>query len=146
MARVLAYTSPARGHLYPLTPILAELRQRGHDVALRTMASQVPLMRELGFDAAPIDPQIEAIEHDDWQATSLPAALGRSGGTFLAPARHRRGGPRTPGPPAPPPPAPPVPACRAVRVPAARLAGQRGHGRSVRLGSGRRGARLAREG
>lgn len=88
MARVLAYTSPARGHLYPLTPILAELRQRGHDVALRTMASQVPLMRELGFDAAPIDPQIEAIEHDDWQATSLPAALGRSVATFLARARY----------------------------------------------------------
>jgi hypothetical protein len=26
MARVLAYTSPARGHLYPVTPILDELR------------------------------------------------------------------------------------------------------------------------
>lgn len=25
MARVLAYTSPARGHLYPLVPILDEL-------------------------------------------------------------------------------------------------------------------------
>ena len=88
MARVLAYTSPARGHLFPLTPILAELRERGHDVALRTMASQVPLMRELGFDAAPIDPQIEAIKHDDWQASSQRAALGRSVATFLARARH----------------------------------------------------------
>jgi MGT family glycosyltransferase len=88
MARVLAYTSPARGHLYPLTPILAELRRRGHDVALRTMASQVPVMNELGFDAAPIDQHIEAIEHDDWQASSQPAALGRSVATFLARARH----------------------------------------------------------
>jgi MGT family glycosyltransferase len=88
MARVLAYTSPARGHLYPLTPILAELRDRGHQVALRTMASQVPLMRELGFDAAPIDPQIETIEHDDWQTSSQPAALGRAVATFLARARH----------------------------------------------------------
>jgi MGT family glycosyltransferase len=88
MARVLAYTSPARGHLYPLTPILAELRRRGHEVALRTMASQVPVMNELGFDAAPIDQHIEAIEHDDWQASSQPAALGRSVATFLARARH----------------------------------------------------------
>ena len=87
MARVLAYTSPARGHLFPLTPILTELRERGHDVALRTMASQVPLMRKLGFDAAPIDPRIEAIEHDDWQAGSQRAALGRSVATFLARAR-----------------------------------------------------------
>src|SRR5687767_6770792 len=38
MARVLAYTSPARGHLFPLTPILDELRERGHEVALRTLA------------------------------------------------------------------------------------------------------------
>jgi MGT family glycosyltransferase len=88
MARVLAYTSPARGHLYPLTPILAELRRRGHEVALRTMASQVLVMRELGFDVAPIDQRIEAIEHDDWQASSQPAALGRSVATFLARARH----------------------------------------------------------
>jgi MGT family glycosyltransferase len=88
MARVLAYTSPARGHLFPLTPILAELLERGHEVALRTMTSQVPLMRELGFDAAPIDPQIEAIKHDDWQTASQRAALGRSVATFLARARY----------------------------------------------------------
>ena len=29
MARVLAYTSPARGHLYPLVPILDVLRDAG---------------------------------------------------------------------------------------------------------------------
>ena len=57
-------------------------------MALRTLGSQVPLMRELGFDAAPIDQEIEAIEHDDWQASSQPAALGRSVATFLARARH----------------------------------------------------------
>jgi MGT family glycosyltransferase len=88
MARVLAYTSPARGHLYPLTPLLAELRDRGHQVALRTLGSQVPIMRELGFDAAPIDQHIEAIEHDDWQTSSQRAALGRSVATFLARSRY----------------------------------------------------------
>lgn len=87
MARVLAYTSPARGHLYPLTPILAELTRRGHRVALRTMASQMPLMREQGFDAAPIDERIESIEHDDWRTSSQRAALGRSVATFLARAQ-----------------------------------------------------------
>jgi hypothetical protein len=53
MSRVLAYTSPARGHLFPLTPILDELRSRGHDVAVRTLASQVELMRTRGFAAGP---------------------------------------------------------------------------------------------
>jgi UDP:flavonoid glycosyltransferase YjiC (YdhE family) len=48
MARILAYTSPARGHLFPLVPILDELRRRGHQIALRTLASQTPLMRAAG--------------------------------------------------------------------------------------------------
>ena len=41
MARLLAYTSPARGHLYPIVPILLELQRRGHEIGLRTLASQV---------------------------------------------------------------------------------------------------------
>ena len=49
--RILAYTSPARGHLFPVTPILDELQRRGHDVALRTLASQVESQRARGFDA-----------------------------------------------------------------------------------------------
>jgi MGT family glycosyltransferase len=78
MARVLAYTSPARGHLFPVTPILDALRARGHEVALRTLASQVELMRGRGFDAAPTDPAIERIEHDDYLARSPLAAQKRA--------------------------------------------------------------------
>lgn len=62
MATVLAYTSPAKGHLFPAAAILLELRRRGHRIALRTLASEVPAMRELGFDAAPLDARIAAIE------------------------------------------------------------------------------------
>ena len=78
MARVLAYTSPARGHLFPLTPVLDELRNRGHDIALRTLGSQVELMRGRGFDAAPIDRAIEAVGHDDYEARTQLGALKRS--------------------------------------------------------------------
>jgi UDP:flavonoid glycosyltransferase YjiC (YdhE family) len=88
MSRILAYTSPARGHLYPLTPILAELRSRGHEVSVRTLGSQVELMRGLGLDAAPIDPAIEAIPQDDWRARGQQAALRRSVGVFCARAAH----------------------------------------------------------
>src|SRR6266511_5729646 len=66
MARILAYTSPARGHLYPIVPILQELRGRGHEIALRTLTSQVELASGLGFDASSIDPAIEHIEHHDY--------------------------------------------------------------------------------
>jgi MGT family glycosyltransferase len=88
MARILAYTSPARGHLYPLTPILDELRRRGHQVALRTLSSQVPLMLGRGFDARAVDPRVEAIHHDDWQAPNARDGLKRSVRTFVARAAH----------------------------------------------------------
>jgi MGT family glycosyltransferase len=84
MARVLAYTSPARGHLFPLTAILDELQRRGHEVALRTLAAEVDGTRARGFDAAPIDPRIEAIEHDDWRARTPNGALKRAMRVFGA--------------------------------------------------------------
>jgi MGT family glycosyltransferase len=83
MARILAYTSPAKGHLFPLTPILDELSRRGHQIALRTLASQVPLMQARGFDTRPIDERVEAIEIDDWRAGNPQAALGRAVRRFL---------------------------------------------------------------
>ena len=88
MARILAYTSPARGHLYPLTPILDELSRRGHEIALRTLASQMVTMRGRGFDARPIDARIEAIEHDDWRARNQLQAIRRAVRTFCARAEH----------------------------------------------------------
>jgi len=91
MARILTYTSPARGHLFPAVPILEELRSRGHEIAVRTLGSQVEPMRELGFDAAPIDPAIEAIEHDDYRARTPLAAQKRSMRTFAARAEHDAG-------------------------------------------------------
>jgi MGT family glycosyltransferase len=88
MARILAYTTPARGHLFPLTPILDELRRRGHQIALRTLASQVPTIRRRGFDAAPISDRIEAITHDDWRAGNPRAALARAVRIFTERANH----------------------------------------------------------
>ena len=75
MATILAYTSPALGHLYPISALLIELRNRGHDIALRTLAAGVETGRELGFATQAIDPRIEAIVHDDWTAPNPRAAL-----------------------------------------------------------------------
>jgi MGT family glycosyltransferase len=86
--RILAYTSPARGHLYPLVPILDELAGRGHEIAVRTLASEVELMAGRGFDAAPLAPAIEAIEHDDYRARTPPAKLRRGMATFGARSAH----------------------------------------------------------
>jgi UDP:flavonoid glycosyltransferase YjiC (YdhE family) len=86
--KILVYTSPARGHLYPVVPIVQELQRRGHELALRTLASQVELMRTLGIDAEPISARIAAVELDDYKARSVPARGRRALATFAARAEH----------------------------------------------------------
>ena len=39
MAVVLAYTSPAIGHLFPFCALLGELAARGHEIHVRTLES-----------------------------------------------------------------------------------------------------------
>jgi UDP:flavonoid glycosyltransferase YjiC (YdhE family) len=82
MSRILAYTSPARGHLYPLVPILDELAARGHEIAVRTLGSQLELLRERGFSAAPISSRIEELVHDDYKARTPQARLRRGVAKF----------------------------------------------------------------
>jgi len=82
--KILAYTSPARGHLYPLVPTLDELAARGHSVAVRTLSPAVETMSSHGFDAAPIAARIEAIEHDDYHGRTPVSRLDRTMKTFGA--------------------------------------------------------------
>jgi MGT family glycosyltransferase len=77
MARVLAYTSPAPGQLFPVVDTLLELRRRGHDVHMVTRAADVERIGDLGLVTAPVDPRIEASELDDWKARTQVDALRR---------------------------------------------------------------------
>lgn len=82
--RLLAYTSPALGHLFPAMPILLELQARGHHVALRTISSRVEQVRSLGIEAAPVSAAVEGIVLDDWRMRSRPTRALRSLHVFLA--------------------------------------------------------------
>jgi MGT family glycosyltransferase len=75
MATILAYTSPALGHLLPMTALFSELSRRGHTVHVRTLSTGVEIGRRLGLSTDAIDPRIEEIEHDDWTASNPFAAL-----------------------------------------------------------------------
>jgi MGT family glycosyltransferase len=88
MARVLAYTSPARGHLYPVVPILDELAGRGHEIAVRTLASQVALMQDRGFAAASIGTRVEGLVHDDYTARTPQGSLRRGVAKFGERAKY----------------------------------------------------------
>jgi MGT family glycosyltransferase len=78
MTKVLAYTSPARGHLFPVVPILLELHKRGHDVAVRTLDAHVGDLLALGLEARPLAPDVVSIAIDDWNANSPQEAQERA--------------------------------------------------------------------
>lgn len=88
MSTILAYTSPALGHLFPMTPLLLELQSRGHRVHVRTLAGQVELMRSLGLEASAADPRIETIENADWKEGNARAALASVVSTFVARGKY----------------------------------------------------------
>ena len=88
MAMILAYTSPALGHLLPISALLAELSRRGNTVHVRTLSTGVEIGQRLGFAADAIDPRIEEFEQDDWEATNPVAALKRSVAVFTHRAAH----------------------------------------------------------
>jgi len=75
MAVILAYSSPALGHLFPLSALLDELVRRGHDVHLRTVSAGVCIGRGLGVHTEPVDPRIEAISGRDWTARTALGVL-----------------------------------------------------------------------
>ena len=75
MAVILAYGSPALGHLFPLAALLSELAERGHHVHLHTMSGGVKDMRAAGIHAEPVDPRIEAIVGPDWMARNALEVL-----------------------------------------------------------------------
>jgi MGT family glycosyltransferase len=88
MATVLAYTSPALGHLLPISALMSELSRRGHKVHVRTLSTGVEVAQRLGFTADAIDPRIETIQLDDWTGANPLAALRLSVAVFGQRAAH----------------------------------------------------------
>ncbi|MEB3982111.1 glycosyltransferase [Mycobacterium sp. 663a-19] len=91
MATILAYTSTAFGHLFPISALLSEMSRRGHEIHLRTLSTGVQVGRELGFTTGAIDSRIEAIAHDDWKAPNPRAALKRAVDVFCRRAAYEVG-------------------------------------------------------
>jgi MGT family glycosyltransferase len=77
MARLLVYTAPASGHVFPSTELVLELHRRGHELHVRTRSADVDRLNQLGLHAAPVDARIEANELDDWKASNAIGALQR---------------------------------------------------------------------
>src|SRR5260370_7592131 len=59
LSRILAYTSPALAPLYPVTPILHQLRPPGTDISPPPIDSPPPLPLHPAFPPAPTRPTTE---------------------------------------------------------------------------------------
>ena len=68
MATILAYTPGAAGHLFPIMPGLLALRERGHEVHVRTGAHLLDAARDAGLNAEAIDPRITDVPVRDYEA------------------------------------------------------------------------------
>ncbi|RAV31131.1 glycosyltransferase [Corynebacterium heidelbergense] len=75
MSTIAVMTSPAKGHLYPLMETLLELRDRGHNVVVRTLGSEVTMLNNLGFKASALSEDLNSAELEDWDASNPLAAL-----------------------------------------------------------------------
>ena len=82
--KVLVYTAPARGHLFPTVPILMELQRRGHEVVIRTLAVEVAGLRNLGFQADAVDPAIDALAILDYKEHNPLSSLKAGVANFIA--------------------------------------------------------------
>ena len=67
MSTILIYTSPARGHLYPMMDVAIALRAGGHRVVIQTLASEHDLVVGQGLEHRPISAHVETLELDDYK-------------------------------------------------------------------------------
>ncbi|MFI6041294.1 glycosyltransferase [Nocardia sp. NPDC051321] len=75
MTKILAFTSPAQGHLYPIAPVLAELVSRGHDVTVLTLPGSGQALEPFGITVRELPPVLARDTLDDWATTSRIATL-----------------------------------------------------------------------
>lgn len=87
MAGFMVYTNPLLGHIYPTVPTLVELRRRGHEVVVYSAASATGPLRELDLEAVAVDPALERVENDDWQARTPIGAQKRDVRTLVRRAK-----------------------------------------------------------
>lgn len=88
MSTVLAYTSPAAGHLFPLVPGLLGLQERGHDVAVVTDGALVGPLAAEGIAARAVAPAVSAIAPSDHEAKRARERLARGVQTLVTRGRH----------------------------------------------------------
>ena len=70
MKTILIYTSPARGHLYPMMDVAIKLRKRGHNVLVQTLSSEKKHVEKEDIQHLSISSEIESLELQDYHESN----------------------------------------------------------------------------
>lgn len=84
MSTILAYTSPAAGHTFPLVPGLLALQARGHRVRVVVDPALVDTLVAAGLDAVPLDRRITDVPVTDYEIESDKERLAVGLGQLMA--------------------------------------------------------------
>ena len=91
MSTVLIYTSPARGHLYPMLDVALGLRAAGHRVVVQTLADEHDRVAAEGLEHRPIAAAIEALPLRDFVQANPMGQVRAAFDAWLARAPHEVG-------------------------------------------------------
>ncbi len=75
MSTLLIYTSPARGHLYPMMDVALALRSAGHRVVLQTLSDERERVVAEGLEHRAIAAEIEALHLEDYRGANPMAQV-----------------------------------------------------------------------
>jgi MGT family glycosyltransferase len=70
MSTIVVYTSPARGHLYPMMDVAIALKHAGHRVVVQTLADERAAVEAAGIEHRALDPRIEALPLHDYEGSN----------------------------------------------------------------------------
>jgi UDP:flavonoid glycosyltransferase YjiC (YdhE family) len=88
MNTTLIYTSPARGHLYPMMDVALALRAVGHRVVVQSLADERERVVDEGLMHRPIAAAIEALGLEDYRGGNPIAQIRATFDGWLARAPH----------------------------------------------------------
>ena len=88
MKKVLIYTSPARGHLYPMMDIAIKLKEEGYHVFIQTLSGEKNNVDSEGVEHLSISPEIETFTLDDYKEKSPISQIKATFRTWLSRAPY----------------------------------------------------------
>ena len=88
MNTVLIYTSPARGHLYPMMDIAIEFRNEGYEVIVQTLSNEKEHVEKENIQHIPISKVIESLELEDFKENNPVAQFKAAFRCWLSRAPH----------------------------------------------------------